>query len=192
MKRICVFSLILLSAAMAACNVDTTRTVVYTDADPNITVMPMETFTTPADTYSEYLASRRAEEESAANDVRQRVVIGDVSADTAASQFSAGSVGAVTALPYTDVTADSRIPEIPSADTSVPMSAPEIPEGNYSADMNVAGVGISLPETVRAEDISIERPAADTAVAGGIQAVTSPPVYTETAVNIINSDGGAG
>ena len=154
-----------------------TRTVVYSERPPQLTVMT-QTTTTPADTYSEYMATYSTTETTTTNYFA--APMNGVAADTAVRNPAGTAATAVTTVP-TDTAAASPNTETASppgaaAETTGTVSAAEEASennetsvidsvGNVSESTSVSSVTAYVPQL----------PAPDTAVSNSVSANAAVP-----------------
>ena len=174
-------------ACLSACEENNgTRTVVYSEQPHHLTIMT-QTTTTPADTYSEYMATYTEEEDGTKNYYAIPNMHG-VGADTTMGSFPQG--GAVTAAPITDTaaalpetTSPPPPPEVfpqttetassPSAEEAAESSGPSSDEGSEASETNAAVTAVTTLTS------PLELPAPDTASPHAAQADTAPTMYSE-------------
>ena len=153
---------------LSACENKGTRTVVYTDPVPYLTTVTWAT-TTPADTYSEYMATYTPTDNETGNHF-----IGGVAADTGITAGTFPGIS-VTAVPVGDTAV--TVTETKISETTVPGS-----EGSSPTE------GTEFTELTESESTSTSaahsRPAADTAFSNKVQADTAPPRITETETSV--------
>ena len=178
---------VLSAACLSACEENNgTRTVVYSEQPPHLTIMTQST-TTPADTYSEYMATYTDEENGTKNYYAIPNMYG-VGADTTMGSFPPG--GAVTAAPVTDTAAalpETTAPPPPEAfpkitETASSPSAEEAAESSeaYSSENSEASEAIAAVPAVTTLTSRLELPAPDTASPHAAQADTAPTMHSES------------
>ena len=175
-----------------------TRTMVYTEHPPQLTVMT-QTTTTPADTYSEYMATYTTAETGTTNFFVRPVMEG-VAADTAVGNNAA----AVTTAPVTDTAAapprtETASPPEAFAEITETISAAE--ESSEDGETIASDNGEPASGTTvvsKVTNIVPQLPAPDTAVPNAVpnavQADTAHSRYSETSgdsgTDTNNSNGG--
>lgn len=175
------FTAVMLAILLSACEDNNgTRTVIYTEPYPQLTSMTQIT-TTPADTYSEYMATYTTTETGTPNYFAIPSMYG-VGADT----FGTSPETAVTAAPVTDtaVTIPPVTETIPATETipsAESVSETEYPSGTEgSSETKIPESSVTtryLPDTPAALP---ELPAADTVNHHIVQTDTAPTVHSET------------
>ena len=183
---------VLSAVSLSACDENKgTRTMVYTEQLPYLTIMT-QTTTIPADTYSEYMATYSEEETGTENFFAFPHMHG-VGADTAMGSFPAG---AVTASPVTDTaavlpqTGTLPPPEFfsPVTETaSVPINEETAENSNASSNENIEASEESASSSVSTGINSIstitsplELPKPDTASPHAVKADTAPTMHSQT------------
>lgn len=182
---------VLSAVSLSACDENKgTRTIVYTEQPSYLTIMT-QTTTTPADTYSEYMATYSEKETGMENFFAIPHMHG-VGADTAMGSFPSGME---TAAPITDTAAvlpqtgtlpppEFFLPVTETASVSASDGSPEstrtsVPENaeasvSESASTTVS-TGINGISTITSP---LELPAPDTASPHAVKADTAPTMYS--------------
>lgn len=173
---------LLSTVLLSACDENKgTRTMVYTEQPPYLTIMT-QTTTTPADTYSEYMATYTEENTDPANFFAIPHMYG-VGADTAMGSFPSAEE---TSAPVTDTAAALPQTAPPVSPETLPgitetVSAPEessLPESTEASETTGTETS-TYPGTVTITS-QVELPAPDTASPHAVQADTLPTIYSES------------